>query len=85
MDAAQFVTQQDLETALEKLYRRTEGMVGEIIGEALQLIAKRFDQLEQRLDRVEERLDRIEDKLDRTAAIVDLHAVDIRALQRKST
>lgn len=81
MDAAQYVTKQDLEASLESLYNRTERMVGEvvgqIVGDALQLISERFD-------RVDARLDRIEDKLDRTAAIVDLHAVDIRALQRKA-
>jgi hypothetical protein len=98
MDTSQFATKQDL----EDLYRRTEKMVGdvvgEIVGDALKLISARFDKVEKRLDRVELRLDkvekrlgrveirltRIEDKLDRTAAIVNLHAVDIRTLKRKT-
>jgi tetrahydromethanopterin S-methyltransferase subunit G len=85
MDTSQLATKQDL----DDLYRRTEKMViavvhqvvgkvvGEIVGDALKLISERFDRLEARMDR-------LEDKLDRTAAIVDLHAVDIRALQRKA-
>jgi prefoldin subunit 5 len=81
MDASQVATKQDV----ENLYQRTEKMVirvvgevvGEIVGDALKLISERFDKLEARMDRME-------DKLDRTAAIVDLHAVDIRALQRKA-
>jgi hypothetical protein len=77
MDTSQFATKQDL----EDLYRRIEKMVGEVVGEivsdALKLINERFDRLEARMDWAE-------DKLDRTAATVDLHAVDIRALKRKA-
>ncbi len=80
MDTSQVATKQDL----ENLYHRTEKMVirvvgqvvGEIVGDALQLINERFDRLEARMDRME-------GKLDRTAAIVDLHSVDIHELKRK--
>jgi hypothetical protein len=81
MDTSQLLTKSDLEINLEHFYKRTEKMVGQvvggIVGDALKLISERFDRLEARMDR-------LEDKLDRTAAIVDLHAVDIRALQRKA-
>jgi hypothetical protein len=70
MDTSRFATKQDVEEIVGRV-------VGQIVGDALQLISERFDRLEGRMERME-------DKLDRTAAIVDLHAVDIRALQRKA-
>ena len=92
MDTSQLVTNHDLEVTLENFYHHTEKMVitvvgavvGEIVGDALKLISEQFAKVDERFDRLEARLDRLGDKLDRTAAIVDLHAVDIRALQRKA-
>jgi len=77
VDTSQFATKQDLEEMYGRIEKMVGQVVGEVVGDALRMISERFDRIEQRLDRVE-------DKLDRTAALVDLHSVDIRALQRKA-
>jgi flagellar capping protein FliD len=77
----------------DRLMKRMEKMVGdvvgEIVGDALQMISERFDtvdkrfeEVDKRLDRMDARLDRIEKKLDKTRDITDHHTIDIRALQR---
>ena len=55
-------TKQDVEEIVGRV-------VGEIVGDALQMISERFDQLE--------------NKLDETTALVDHHSIDIRELKRK--
>lgn len=77
MDTSQFITKSDLEDFYQRLEKMVGEVVGEIISDAMKLINERFDRLEARMDRME-------DKLDQTAATVDLHSVDIRALKRKA-
>jgi len=73
MTADDPVTKAGLDDALENFAVRMEKMVGsvvgEIVGDALQVVSERFD--------------RIEDKLDENIARVDHHDVDIRELNRK--
>jgi len=77
MVASQSATKKDVEEIVGRV-------VGELISEAMQLISAEFSKVYARFERIESRLDRMEDKLDRTAALVDLHTVDIRVLQRKT-
>jgi len=59
-------------------------VVGEIIGDAMQLISERFDRIDQRFAAMDKRFDKVEDKLDVSIAQVDHHSIDIRELQRKT-
>lgn len=63
-------TKQDVEEIVGRV-------VGEIVGDALQLISERFN-------KVDERFDRLEDKMEKIGATVDHHAIDIREPQRKT-
>lgn len=65
-------------------------VVGEIAGEAMQLISKRFDKVEAHLEPHDDEfrplkatVGRIESKLDATADIVDEHSQQIKQLQIK--
>lgn len=80
-------TKQDVEEIVGRV-------VGEIVGDALQLIANqfgamnkkmddRFAVVDKRFDEMDKRFDRVEDKLDANIASVDHHTIDIRELQRK--
>jgi phosphate uptake regulator len=73
---------------MEDFYVRIEKMVGntvgEIVGDALQIISERFDEVDKRFKQMDERFDRLEDKTDTIAASVDHHTIDIRELQRKT-
>ncbi len=65
--------------------------VGEIVGDALQLISERFDAVDKRFDSLEKDMSqlhiamiRVENKLDITADTTDRHTLQIKALQRKT-
>jgi DNA anti-recombination protein RmuC len=91
MTASPPVTKQQVEEIVGRI-------VSEVVGDALQLIAKefakvyerfeqidrRFEKIDERFDAMDKRFDRLEDKLETTAAAVDHHTIDIRQLQRKS-
>jgi archaellum component FlaC len=77
MTAAVPATKQDVEEIVGRV-------VGEIIGDALQMITARFDQVDERFEQMDRRFDRLEDKLETTSATVDHHAIDIRELRRKA-
>lgn len=70
-------TKQDLDDLYVRMEKMVGNTVGEIVGEALQMVSDRFDQ-------VDRRFDRLENKLDDVAATVDHHTIDIRELQRKT-
>lgn len=64
------VTRKDVEGIVGRI-------VGDIVSDALQRIAARFDQMDKRFDRLERKLDKICDT-------VAHHSIDTRALQRKT-
>lgn len=78
---ADYATKQDVEEIVGRV-------VGEIVGDALQLIADRFDKVDKRFDDMERRFNRkfavVEDKLDTAIARIDHHDIDIRELRRKT-
>jgi hypothetical protein len=83
-----YSTKEDLRQSFEDFYIRMEKMVGntvgEIVGDALQIISERFDAVDRRFEQVDKRFDRMEDKLDTVTATADHHTIDIRELQRKT-
>lgn len=64
------VTQKDLKSLYSRIEKMVSSTVGEIVGDALQIISERFNC--------------IEDKMDSIAATVDHHTIDTRELQRKT-
>ena len=75
----------DMYCRIEKMVEETVGnTVGSIIGDALQMISKRFDQVDQKFEAVYKRLDRLENKVEEIGAMVEHHTIDIRELQRKT-
>ncbi len=89
------ITKEVLKKDLEHLYVRMEKMVGsvvgEIVGEALQLISERFDRQDKEISNIKGDVSslkaaviRIENKLDTHKELIDSQTFDIRELQRKT-
>lgn len=73
MTASPPATKRDVEEIVGRV-------VGEIVGDAMQVIS---DHMDKKFAEIDKRFDRLEDKLESVIARVDHHSIDIRELQRK--
>lgn len=73
MTAAIYATRDDVEEIVGRV-------VGEIIGDALQMISERFDRVDERFDRIDQRFDRVEGRLGKLETDMTVVKGDIKDL-----